>query len=628
VGSSTPAAYRYQINSGIPVTVTPINGSWSGTVTLTRIGPNTLTVQALSAAGTPGPTAQRALLATAPASPDPNGDLTGDGHPDLLTVGDTTGTAPGLWLTPGDGTGHLTTPTNVGIRGTAQSTVIGTPNDWDNTLITTGAFTGDGLQDILAVAPDGTVSIYTSPGDGSALTLATGTINPLSGGAFLDTNWEPLPGPGADETIAQLVSLGHLPEDTLPSAGSAYPDLIAVVDHQLWWLEHGNGLGNYQTAAVLLDSTTDWSTKIIAGTTNHGQPALLVRDNATGRLDLYSTGCTSNCANVNWFTDATHTVAKAASSALAAANAPGILSNDTNNDTNPDLWKIAPTGTASYVAGSSTATFGSLASAGTVIPPAHGNLVPMGAVNWTNPQTRLPQTDLYAATPTGQLLDYQRLPSGILGPPTTIGATGWNQRTLFGVADWNHDTYPDILARNDSTGEELLYRGSPTGFAPAIVIGTGWTGWALYGVADWDHDGHFDVIAVDTLGREWLYPGDLTSGAQNPVQIGSGWGTDYTPFGILDLTSDAHYDILARYGPTDVLKLYTGDSTGGHTNDQGTQTGSGFNTHTFVALVNYNNDPGHPNLITRESTGNLRVYTSNAQGGWTDGTGYIVATGW
>jgi hypothetical protein len=110
--------------------------------------------------------------------------------------------------------------------------------------------------------------------------------------------------------------------------------------------------------------------------------------------------------------------------------------------------------------------------------------------------------------------------------------------------------------------------------------------------------GHFDVIAVDTLGREWFYPGDLTSGAGNPIQIGAGWSADYTSFGILDLTSDGHYDILARYAPTDILKLYTGDATGGHSNDQGTQTGACFNTHTFVALLPYDGDPqsDHPRI--------------------------------
>src|SRR5205085_2236232 len=92
-GSTTlPVSYRYQINSGLPVTTTATNGSWTGTITPTKIGPNILTVQGLSSAGTPSAQATTfAITATAPATPDADGDLTGDGHPDLLTVGGTNG---------------------------------------------------------------------------------------------------------------------------------------------------------------------------------------------------------------------------------------------------------------------------------------------------------------------------------------------------------------------------------------------------------------------------------------------------------------------------------------------------------------------------------------------------------
>ncbi|HEU5474691.1 MAG TPA: hypothetical protein VFV67_28925 [Actinophytocola sp.] len=632
-GSSTPTQYRYQLGGGLPITVNATNGAWTGAITPTRIGPNMLTVQALSSVGTPSPAAQHVVLATRPDNPDVEGDLTGDGNPDLLTVGGTGGTAAGLWLTPGNGNGGLRTPTNIGIRGTALTTTVGSPQDWAGTLVTTGQFTGSGMQDILAVAPNGTVSIYTGPGDGSALSLASGTISGLFGGSFLDPNWEPMPAAGQTQTITQITAIGHLPEDSLPSTDGAYPDLLAVVnnngDHQLWWFEHGMGTGLYGTAAVVLDDTIDWSTKTITGTTRGGQPALLVRDNTTGKLDLYSTNCTADCYNLNWFTDATYTLAKSATSALTLTNAPGIVANDTNKDGNPDLWSIKSTGASTYTAGNAAGTYGTLAAAGTVIPPVSAGLIPLGAVNWKNPATNQMQTDFYAANPAGQLLQFQRLPSGILGPPSTVGAAGWHQLTPFGIADFNHDNYPDLIVRNNVNGDELIYRGSPTGFAPGLLFGVGWNGFTPYGVADWNHDGHFDVIAADSAGTEWLYPGDLTSGAGNRVAIGGGLSSAYTPFGIIDFNTDGHHDILTRYSPNDTLKLYTGDATGGHYNDNGIQMGSGFNGWTFVALVNYNSDPTHPDLIARHPTnGTIRMFTGDGHGLWSDGLGVVIANGW
>ncbi|HEU5474695.1 MAG TPA: hypothetical protein VFV67_28945 [Actinophytocola sp.] len=631
VGSSTPVGYRYQINGGIPVIVNASNGSWTGTVTPSRIGPNFLTVQALSAAGTPSPAAQRILLATPPATPDRDGDLTGDGKPDLLTVGGTNGTAPGLWLTPGTGTGTLGAPTNIGIRGTALSTTLGTPTDWAGTLVTTGQFTGSGMQDILAVSPNGTVRVYANPGDGSALTLDTGTITTLFGDSFLDPNWEPLLGPTT--AITQIVSVGHLPEDSLPSSDSRYPDLIATVNngghHELWWFEHGLGAGNFGTAAVVLDDTVDWSTKTIAAATKGGRPALLVRDNPTGQVDLYATTCTVDCYNLNWFTDATRTVARPASSVLTKTNAPSILGNDTNNDTHPDLWAVGPTGAASYATGTTSGTLNTPAAAGTVIPPVSANLIPMGAVNWTNPATGQPQTDLFAATPTGQLLNYQRLPSGILGPPTVIDGGGWQHLTIFGIADFNHDGYPDIIARNNQTGLELIYRFTATGVTPAVVFSDGWQGFTPYGVADWNHDGSYDVVAADPNGLLFLYPGDLSTGLNNRQQIGSGWTSAYTPWGLLDFTSDNNPDILTNYSPTNILKMYSTNNQSQWTNDNGYTVGGPFNGWTPFALTNYNADPTHPNLIARHpTTGTLHMFTGNGQGGWSDPNGTIIANGW
>jgi hypothetical protein len=108
-----PAAYRYQIDGGVPITVSPneAGGVWSGPLTPQHIT-SKLTVQALSSAGTPSAaSAGYVIQATPLTTPDPDGDFTGDGNADLLTVGAATGSVPpGLWLSAGDGHGNLAPP--------------------------------------------------------------------------------------------------------------------------------------------------------------------------------------------------------------------------------------------------------------------------------------------------------------------------------------------------------------------------------------------------------------------------------------------------------------------------------------------------------------------------------------
>ncbi|HEU5474692.1 MAG TPA: hypothetical protein VFV67_28930 [Actinophytocola sp.] len=507
-GSSTPTQYRYQLNGGMPITVNATNGSWTGTITPTRIGPNMLTVQALSSVGTPSPTAQHVVLATRPDAPDVDGDLTGDGNPDLLAVGGTGGTAAGLWLTAGDGNGGLRTPTNIGIRGTARSTTIGSPADWAGTIVTTGQFTGSGMQDILAVAPNGTVHIYASPGDGSALSLASGTTTGLFGDNFLDPNWEPMPAAGQTQTITQITAIGHLPEDSLPSTDSAYPDLLAIVnnngDHQLWWFEHGMGTGLYPTAAVVLDDTIDWSTKTITATTRNGQPALLVRDNNTGQLDLYSTNCTVDCYNLNWFTDATHTPAKPATSALTHANAPTIIANDTNKDGNPDLWSITPTGTATYTAGNAAGTYATPTAAGTVIPPgvtAPQSVRSAPVTTWGDTlhvfARGMPETHAFqkAFNPTSGWAAWYDLDGRIAGTPTAV----------------QYDTTLHVFAVDSITNHLLQKSLSPGG---------GWTDWVDLGgsiagtPAAIIYQGNLHLFARATPGNQLV---------QKTFDPGSGW---------------------------------------------------------------------------------------------------------
>jgi hypothetical protein len=99
-GVGTPVAYKYSLNGGKLVKVAAPSGTASVQIVVPERQTQSLTAYAVAADGTvSGGTLDNFLATLSPAAADK--DLTGDGVPDLLTVGDTTGLAPGLWLATG-----------------------------------------------------------------------------------------------------------------------------------------------------------------------------------------------------------------------------------------------------------------------------------------------------------------------------------------------------------------------------------------------------------------------------------------------------------------------------------------------------------------------------------------------
>jgi hypothetical protein len=171
-----PTSYTYQLNAGNPVTVSAGSSSpYAATVSVapTRFT-NTLIVAATAASGNIGQAAYCTFYAAAPA-PAVDQDLTGDGIPDLLTVGNgTTGTGSGLWLAAGqasDGRFDGTVDTSASDIAPDGPQDIGTPASWNGLKAFSGQFTDSGFNDIEAYQP-GTGDVYILPGqgDGSAIT--------------------------------------------------------------------------------------------------------------------------------------------------------------------------------------------------------------------------------------------------------------------------------------------------------------------------------------------------------------------------------------------------------------------------------------------------------------------------
>jgi hypothetical protein len=101
-----PASYQYQVNGGAPGVVSAnADGTASIPVRPTRFA-NVLTVSGTSPAGNLGEQAITPVFYAAAGAVAPDGDLTGDGTADLLTVGGS-GMPSGLWLAPGRGDGQV-----------------------------------------------------------------------------------------------------------------------------------------------------------------------------------------------------------------------------------------------------------------------------------------------------------------------------------------------------------------------------------------------------------------------------------------------------------------------------------------------------------------------------------------
>jgi hypothetical protein len=125
-----------------------------------------------------------------------DGDLTGDGIPDLVTPGGPgTGLASGLWLASGKaapggttGSGKVVTPaTNIGADGDGFSSDE-SPASWDGAQVITGLFGSNGDQAVLVYYASGTFqgegSVINGNGDGGILDPFSGQATAISSAVF------------------------------------------------------------------------------------------------------------------------------------------------------------------------------------------------------------------------------------------------------------------------------------------------------------------------------------------------------------------------------------------------------------------------------------------------------------
>ncbi|MDH6578421.1 LamG-like jellyroll fold domain-containing protein [Kitasatospora sp. MAP5-34] len=337
---SIPSSYQYQLNGGAPLTVTAsATGTASITVTPTR-RTNLLSVVSMSPSGNMGQQSFGGYFNSKAAAPAADGDLTGDGQPDLLTVGGKNGLPSGLWLGRGRGDAAaraISAANNIGAYGNGYNG-DNLPSDFDGAQAVVGHFTDNNFQDVLAYYPaTGRASILEGSGDGSP-------IQAQLNGNQINVTKDTLADINGNKPI-QLAAAG-----SATNGPSSYADLIGTSGNtaQGFTLDFYQAQGtaaNYVPMATNTinspDGKPDWDQWTIATcqlpTAAGPRTAMYLWNQSSGELDLWTnlnldaTGTlnyTSFQMSTNWSKDP--------SLSLQAA--------DIDGNGNPDLWTVGSGG--------------------------------------------------------------------------------------------------------------------------------------------------------------------------------------------------------------------------------------------------------------------------------------------
>jgi hypothetical protein len=334
--SDIPATYVYSLNSPLgvipPDQVGPFPGGarivaaggyapTSVVITPHRVGANFLYVYAIDAAGRVGFKTTYSFATSVLPAPDPYGDVTGDGIPDLLEVGPAN--RPGLWLYPGtDRKGHVA-PTGIqlGARGldfVANSTH--TAADWVGTTIGTADMDDDGIQDFVVRVPhsvgDSNVQVFLG---GSDRYLFDAELSMLIDLPSIDST-------PASQAVDQIAASPGSSINGLP-----LPDLYAVMGDDLYLYSPIFPTGAFDSPQLI---GSGWSGRTITAAVAAGNPALFSRDNRTGRLDLW----VGDAANGVPAGSPTGTRYQYARHGFDANEVSTLTGADINLDGKPDLW--------------------------------------------------------------------------------------------------------------------------------------------------------------------------------------------------------------------------------------------------------------------------------------------------
>jgi hypothetical protein len=392
-----PATYTYQVGAAQPVTVTADSTShgWSGTIPIRRVGPQILTVYDTDTSGNVSESQGPQIHALAPATPYADGDVTGDGQPDLLTIG--SGGSPGLWLSPGAGPGKVGPAVQIGGAGTGKNPGSGSPADWAGAQVLHGNFAGQGVQDVMAYYPaDGTGQVIYGSGDGGPLQPYSGNTATVQGG--LGSAWLSNPGFNPTDVPADLVAAGNASQD-----GVGFDDLIGILGDTSSGYEldlftanagmpgsGGGAAGNYGYYTTLAaagtnsspDHSNDWGSYTLAAAQPGGPSGTVLFALNTQTGALYESvnpnagnppagvDCQTNPAGCTLI--GTGNWAKFTGTMPWGSTPPALASADVNAAGQTELWTVANGVATSYkVTGSGSTLALTAESSATVSEPSH-----------------------------------------------------------------------------------------------------------------------------------------------------------------------------------------------------------------------------------------------------------------
>ncbi|MFJ5706860.1 N-acetylmuramoyl-L-alanine amidase [Streptomyces sp. NPDC093105] len=170
----------------------------------------------------------------------------------------------------------------------------------------------------------------------------------------------------------------------------------------------------------------------------------------------------------------------------------------------------------------------------------------------------------------------------------------------------------NVIAR-DKSGVLWQYQGTGSGTAPFLTryrVGSGWGVYnAITPMTALRADGTGDIVARDKDGVLWYYKatGNPSKPFATRLKVGGGWGVYNKLLGARDMNADGRPDLIAR-DASGVLWLYT--NTGATPNPFATRVkvGGGWNVYNELISTGDMTGDGRPDLIARDTAGYLWLY--------------------
>ncbi|WP_313541050.1 GH25 family lysozyme [Leifsonia aquatica] len=460
------------------------------------------------------------------------GDFNGDGRPDFIARR-SDGT---LWFYAG--TGSVSGTSDPGYRPAVQ---IGTGWGIYDTLVGALDLDRDGLPDLIARKPDGTVYAYRGTGKAG-----------VAGGEGYTSAVQVASGWG---TYADITSVGDF-------SGDGISDLVGRKSDGTLWLIAGTGrIANGSTFAPAVQIGTNWSvfrTLLGIGDLNKDGKADLVGISDDNTATFYA-----GTGSAGYYRPG-QPIALAGISTTDVFATPG----DLNGDGFPDILDRTLSGSLMFFSGNGVASegYGPAQSAGGVWTQIADMVVPGDFTGDAKPDALTEAADgtLWLRTGTGT------------SNPAFTGATkigwGWNvYRNLISAGDLNGDGKPDLLGV-EPDGTLWFYAGTgavsgaDSGYRAAVKVGWGWNTFTkVIGVGDLDGDGKDDLLGYRSDGSAVFYGGTGVIDASHQgyragVTITSSMGAVSDLIAPRDFTGDNKPDVIVRR-PDGGLWLYPGTGT-------------------------------------------------------------------